>query len=245
VKTHNTVYDGDEESAGGGSGWHNASKQYTTNPNTTDSWTWDEIDAMEIGGSLKTSCAANNAFFTQIYVIIDYSVETPKTSSDTGQGSEAGASLNSAYSRAETGTGSESLGSRLLGVAEEGGGTEALLTRLLASAESGSGLDGGGLFFASSDVGSGLDAILALETMLTGADSGSGIDTSCLIKALLSTDIGLGTDAVVAFLARFISSELVVGSDHLVVKVESAPKSGGMKLPPGGKTSIPSRRVNL
>jgi len=37
----------------------------------------------------------------------------------------------------------------------------------------------------------------------------------------------------------------MVGSDSLAVKIETAPKGGGMKLPPGGKTSIPSRRINL
>ena len=172
-----------------------------------------------------------------------FSVE--KTSSDSGDGTEAGASLNSAYSLLETGTGSESLGSRLLGVAEEGGGTETLLARLLASTETASGLDFGGLFFVSSDVGSGLDAILALEAILTGADSGSGIDTTYLIKILLSTDSGLGAEAVAALLATIVAGELMVGSDCLVVKIESAPKGGGMRLPPGGKTSIPSRRVNL
>jgi len=174
-------------------------------------------------------------------LVVTYSVA--KTSSDTGQGAET--LLSRAYILPEVGTGSESLGSRLLGVAEEGGGTETLLARLLASTETASGLDFGGLFFVSSDVGSGLDAILALEVLLTGADSGSGIDMSSLIKVLLSADSGLGTDVVVTLLAGIAVGELVVGSDRLVVKVESAPKGGGMRLPTGGKTSISSRRVNL
>lgn len=166
-----------------------------------------------------------------------------KTSSDTGAGVED--LLSRAYILPETGTGSEALGSRLLGVAEEGGGNEALLTRLLASAQTASGLDFGSLFFASSDVGLGLDAILAVGAILTDTDSGSGTDISYLVKVLLSTESGLGTDTVAALIASIISSELMVGSDRLVVKVESAPKGGGMRLPPGGKTSIPSRRVNL
>ena len=179
-------------------------------------------------------------------LVITYTLGvTPKTSSDTGSGTEGVPGLIGTIAGSETGTGSEFLGSRLLGVAEEGGGTESLLARLLASTETASGLDVGGLFFASSDVGSGLDAILALEAVLTGADSGSGVDTAYLIKVLLSTDGGLGTDAVAALLASIVTAELMVGSDRFVVKVESAPKGGGMKLPPGGKTSIPSRRVNL
>ncbi len=168
---------------------------------------------------------------------------TPKTSSDTGQGAEA--LLNRAYILPEVGVGSESLGSRLMGAIEEGGGVETLLARLMASTETASGVDAGGLFFTSGDAGSGLDAILALEARLTGADSGSGIDTAYLIKILLSTDSGLGAEAVAALLARIVTGELMVGSDCLVVKIESAPKGEDMRLPPGGKTSIPSRRVNL
>ena len=52
-------------------------------------------------------------------------------------------------------------------------------------------------------------------------------------------------EAVATLLAKIVAGELMVGSDRLVVKVESAPKGGGMRLPPGGKTSIPSRRVSL
>ena len=178
-------------------------------------------------------------------LVVTYTAVTEKTSSETGSGTDAGASLSSAYSLSETGSGSEALGSRLLGAMEAGVGVETLLARLLAGAETASGLDAGGLFFTSGDVGSGSDAFLALKALLTGADSGSGIDTTSLIKALLSTDSGLGTDAIAALLARVVTGELVVGFDCLVVKVESAPTGGGMKLPPGGKTSIPSRRVNL
>lgn len=178
-------------------------------------------------------------------LVVTYTAVTEKTSSETGSGTDAGASLSSAYSLSEAGSGVEALGSRFLEAIEEGGGAEALLARLLAGAETASGLDAGGLFFTSNDVGSGLDAFLALKALLTGADSGSGIDTAFLIKALLSTDSGLGTEAVAALLAGIVAGELMVGSDRLVVKIESAPKGGEMRPPPGGKTSIPSRRVNL
>ena len=243
LKTHNTIYDGTEKSHGAGATWYDESQQYTTNPNTGSAWTWDEVDAMEIGISAKTSDDSGNAYPTQVYVVIDYTVVTEKQSSETGSGEEA--ILSRSLFMTEEGTGLGSLGSRLLAAVEQGAGAETLLARLLTSTETATGLDAGGLIFISSDVGSGLDAILALEAWLTGADSGSGIDTAFLIKALLSTDSGLGTDAVAALLAGIVAGELMVGSDRLVVKIESAPTGGGMSLPPGGKTSIPSRRVNL
>lgn len=176
-------------------------------------------------------------------LVITYTAPVEKTSSDSGSGSET--LLSRAYVLPEVGTGSEALGSRLLAAVEQGAGAETLLARLLAGAETALGLDAGGLIFTSSDVGSGSDVVLALEALLTGADSGSGIDTSFIIKALLSADSGLGTEAIAALLARVVTGELMVGSDRLVVKIESAPMGGGMRLPPGGKTSIPSRRVNL
>lgn len=227
VRTHSTTYDGTEKEvgAGGGYDWHDDTEAHTTNPYTGSAWTWSEIDAMEIGASIKTSIINYGCFLTQVYVVIDYTPVTEKTSSETGSGSEA-------------------VNSRLLGAIEEGQGAENLLARLLGSIENAYGLDTGWLLFTSSDVGSGLDAILAVEVLLTGADSGSGIDTSFLIKALLSSDSGVGTDAIAALLASVVGNELMVGSDCLVVKVELAPK-GGMRLPPGGKTSIPSRRANL
>jgi len=211
-------------------------------------WRDDETDPTYAGGIKEISANSGVDWTAQTdrdHMFEEWGyVPSPKTSSDTGSGVDS-SSQAATLTKSETGSGLEALGSRLLGAAEEGGGAEALLARLLASTETASGLEVGAIFFSSSDVGSGLDTILVLQALLTGADSGSGIDTSFIIKALFSTDSGLGTDAIAALLARIVAGELMVGSDCLVVKIESAPKGGGMRLPPGGKTSIPSRRVNL
>lgn len=45
--------------------------EYTTNPNTSNAWTWAEIDAMEIGVSLDGD-GVNTARCTQVYVIVNY-----------------------------------------------------------------------------------------------------------------------------------------------------------------------------
>jgi len=226
IRTHSVTYDGTEISYSEYSAWHTESQEYNTNPNTSSAWTWDEVDALEIGASLKTSVDTYHALLTQVYVVIDYTALTEKTSS-------------------ETGSGSDSLGARFLGVVEEGQGAEALFARLLAGIESACGLEAGGLFFSSNDTGSGLDAVLSQGVQLVLNDAGSGVDLSSLLKALLSVDSGLGADAITTLLANIVTGELVVGIDCFVAKVESAPKGVGMKLPPGGKTSIPSRRVNI
>ena len=63
--------------------WHEYSTVYTTNPSTGAAWTWDEVDAMEIGVGLvgwdggvqdgyRTKC-------TQVWAVVDYTHSTEKT----------------------------------------------------------------------------------------------------------------------------------------------------------------------
>lgn len=243
LKTHDIVYDGDEKYHAASATWYNESQVYTTNPNTSLAWTWDEVDAMEIGIGAYSYGAAGSVYPTQVYVVVTYTSVTEKASADTGQGTES--LPGRAYVLPENGAGSESLASRLLGVMEEGGGTEALLARLLTGTETAVGLEVGAIFFLSADTGAGADAIINLQALLAGAESGSGADIASLIKALFAADSGLGADALVVLLVSIVSDELMVGSDRRVAKIESAPKGGDLRLPPGGKTSIPSRRVNL
>ena len=57
IKTHSTVYDGTEVTPSVSSTWTTYSQTYITNPYTGSAWTWDEIDALQIGVSLKAgSC---------------------------------------------------------------------------------------------------------------------------------------------------------------------------------------------
>ena len=131
---------------------------------------------------------------------------------------------------------------------DAGQGTEAdaLLSSACVASETGAGVESlGSRLLAASEAGEGAETQIAQKDLLTGADSGSGTDTAILTKDFWSADSGLGTDVTAAWLASIIAAELVAGSDRLKVKVESPVKGGDMKLPPGGKTSIPARRVNL
>jgi len=70
IKTHDTVYTGDEESTT--SGFVTESYQWTTNPYTSSAWTWDEIDDLQAGVDLKTADASDSAACTQVYVVVNY-----------------------------------------------------------------------------------------------------------------------------------------------------------------------------
>ena len=84
-RTHSTTYDGDEQTAA--TSYANYSQVWATNPNTGSAWTWDEIDALEIGVRLRKPCATGGSTYcTQVWVEIDYN--PAKTSSDSGAGSE-------------------------------------------------------------------------------------------------------------------------------------------------------------
>lgn len=51
------------------------SKQWTTNPATSSAWTWDEIDKLQIGISLRCSVSTvptKMSYCTQVYVVVDY-----------------------------------------------------------------------------------------------------------------------------------------------------------------------------
>jgi hypothetical protein len=105
IRTHNTEYYGDEENLT--ASWVNYSKQWDTNPNTGSAWTWDEIDALEIGVALKGG-GGNSARCTQVYVEVDYTAITPKTSSDAGSGVEGTPMQAATLAGNELGQGSDS-----------------------------------------------------------------------------------------------------------------------------------------
>jgi hypothetical protein len=85
--THSTQYDGSEETVAV-EAWTTYSYEWTTNPNTGLAWTWDEIDALEIGVTMRCSGAGNRAQVTQVWVEVDYTVPIEKSSSELGQGSD-------------------------------------------------------------------------------------------------------------------------------------------------------------
>lgn len=106
IRTHNTEYYGNEESLTGS--WVTYNKQWDTNPNTGSAWTWDEIDALEIGVALKASAGASSRC-TQVYVEVDYTAITPKSSSDVGSGVEGTPMQAAVLVDSELGQGSDSL----------------------------------------------------------------------------------------------------------------------------------------
>lgn len=76
LRTHSTNYQ--SSAIGVTTSYVTYSWQQTTNPNTGLAWTWDEIDALEIGESLNFTCSGPCGLpplqtrCTQTYVEIDY-----------------------------------------------------------------------------------------------------------------------------------------------------------------------------
>lgn len=68
VYTHGTRYGSQCVDCGGG-GWRYYSYTWWTNPNTGAQWTWDEVNAMEIGTGLT---ASGNNYVTQLYAQVRY-----------------------------------------------------------------------------------------------------------------------------------------------------------------------------
>jgi len=73
IQTHSTPYEGAQKSLT--TSWVTYSETWTTNPNTGAAWTWDEIDALEIGVRMgvgeQPPCQC-----TQVYVEVEYSASS-------------------------------------------------------------------------------------------------------------------------------------------------------------------------
>ncbi|MBE9512491.1 MAG: hypothetical protein IMY77_00285 [Chloroflexi bacterium] len=180
-------------------------------------------------------------------VVTELAQPTLKTGSDSGSGVES--LLTRLLTASEAVTGSESLLARLLHHTDSGLGSDASLTLLaaLARAETGSGLDTFiGLIsaLATTEAGSGIDELLNRKIALP--DIGSGLDIATLYKAFFSSDNGAGLDVLASLLVLTIASEVGSGSERLGAKIMTSPAASDMKLPTRkGKAGIPSKRVNL
>jgi hypothetical protein len=146
LKSNSTVTDGTEVEHTSGT-WTTYSEQWNTNPADSQPWEWADIDALQIGVSLKKGTM--NIYCTQVYVEIDYGAAgTEKTSSDSGSGVDAYVSLvqSEAKTSSDTGSGVEGtpLPSAILAGSETGSGSEALIARLLAALDTGTGAEVGG-----------------------------------------------------------------------------------------------------
>jgi len=73
MKNGTTVTDGTEVATT--TSWVTYSEQFSTNPDTGSAWTWDDIDDLQIGVSLKKT-STDQANCTQVYVEVDYTTAT-------------------------------------------------------------------------------------------------------------------------------------------------------------------------
>ena len=222
IKTHGIVYDGDAKHLT--SDWQNFSQEWTVNPYTSSAWTWDEIDALQIG--VKADSGQNWHYCTQVWVEVDYTTDgvTPKTSSDTGSGADAKSSGNpvATLTRSEGGSGLDTIFG-LLGklTSDAGSGVDAYVSLEKPGAKT------------SSDTGFGIEGTPLPSAFLAGSETGSGIE-ALVARLLAAVDTGYGVEAgsveTDGLLKNLLATELGEGSDSLIAKIEMPAKGGGMKL---------------
>ena len=119
------------------------SREYTTDPNTGSAWTKAALNALQIGERILDG-ANSGMRCTQIYVEVDYTAVTEKSSSDTGIGSESAPVASATLAGSESGQGQGAISLQLVAIiaAESGISVEfaGLLKDLFAS-ELGHGSD--------------------------------------------------------------------------------------------------------
>jgi hypothetical protein len=71
IKTHGVAFEGTEVSQDGGA-YITKSYQWTVNPATNKAWTWEEINALQAGVSLRGEGRSWPVYCTQVYVSVDY-----------------------------------------------------------------------------------------------------------------------------------------------------------------------------
>jgi len=71
IRTYDTNYYGTEHCQQAGPGWQTFSQEYSNNPHTGSPWTWDEINDLKAGVSLKTT-GAEEQRATQSYVEVEH-----------------------------------------------------------------------------------------------------------------------------------------------------------------------------
>lgn len=172
LKSDSTVTDGTEIALT--TDWTTYSEQWNTNPADSGAWEWADIDALQIGVSLKGD-GTIYSLCTQVYVEVDYSPLVEKESSDTGSGADAYVSLETGEIKTSSDAGSGAEGtpmqSATLFGGETGSGIEAFVARLLAAFDTGTGAEVSGLLkdLFASELGQGSDSFVAkIETPTKG-----------------------------------------------------------------------------
>jgi hypothetical protein len=220
-KSGGTVTDGTEQTCT--TSYETKSQTYTTNPATGAAYTWDEIDALQIGVCVKQTSSTSRTYCTQVYVEIDYTAggATEKSSADVGSGVEGTPLPSATLAGSETGAGIEAFIARLLAVVDAGSGADAFVSLQTSAAKS------------SSDAGSGLEGIPLPSATLAGNENGSGIE-ALIFRLLAAAETGYSAEASIigggGLLKNLFASELGEGSDALTAKIEIPARGGGMKL---------------
>ena len=176
LRTNSTTYDGTEVAVATYPTWTTYSQIWTTNPYTNLPWTWDEIDALEIGACLRNAVSGGSGC-TQVYTEVDYTAVTAKTATDTGTGADGYVSLETGEVKTSSDTGAGVDGTPMSGANLAGGETassiDAIIARLLATLDAGYGVEASSVesgvleeLFAS-ELGEGLDLLVAKIEMPT------------------------------------------------------------------------------
>jgi hypothetical protein len=190
-------------------------------------WTVDEVNASTFGVLYKMQAtgSASDGYVDFIRVTVYYTTLTPKTSSDSGVGTESYLELvmpgeesipAASYSQGEVASGSDIVAQAeaILSSSEAGAGAEALLDRDLRIEET----------------GSGADALVALITSILGVETGAGLDELVeLFKGIIekfSSDTGIGTETVVSLLCNLLRSEIGSGVEGLIGRLIALSESG-------------------
>jgi len=214
LKSNSTVTDGTQILPPRDQGWTTYSEQWNTNPANGQPWgsDWSVIDTLQIGVSLY-SLEPEPVYCTQVYLEVDYTAVTEKTSSDTGSGADAKKTGNplATMSKSDTGSGAEAIPARGIFLPEAGSGIDTILNLLGKT---------------SSDVGTcSLENsyLHILAGVKSSSDSGSGVDASSLEALFQRAETGAGVEAVIA--RAIYSKEFPTGAIDLT-KVLTATISG-------------------
>ena len=84
-KIGGVLYTGTEQTdSTGNTNFVTKSQVYNTSPATSAAWTWNEINNMQVGVSIKTSNIADFAYCSDVWVIVSYNEDTPVVSVSAG-----------------------------------------------------------------------------------------------------------------------------------------------------------------
>jgi hypothetical protein len=82
IKTNGSEYNGGEQTTT--ANYTSFSYAWTDNPSTNTTWTWDEIDALQIGVGLREPAAGQATRCTQVYAEVEYQYLPTTGSAPTG-----------------------------------------------------------------------------------------------------------------------------------------------------------------